>query len=338
MKRASITALAIAAACLAGLGGLAAVGGETSESALPNPLSVDATNPVIYINDQSTDNYNGELVLAMADKGIIDLRGFIVGYPREPWMKERKYEVAKDEYITHHHEVRAKAEESGFSNLPPAELGVFAHQEKPVSGVIEDTAAIGSPGTDLIVEEALKATRERPLVIVAGGDLCTVADAYLTNPAIADSVVVYWHEQVADINKQAGYNLQNSGWAAYIVLSRLPTALDGEQGSPRITEEQVRRDVPSPLREYMLTKQHWQYGLPLRKGYRHDGDAKAVILATFPETRGPTRFHKVAGQAPAKWFKDALLLPRLEESEAPTHIVEISEIYHSTEKWREIWH
>jgi len=337
MKRASIAAFAIAAACLAGLLARPAVCAQSTDPALPDPLAVDATNPVIYINDQSTDNFNGELVLAMAGTGIIDLRGFIVGYPREPWMKESVYEAAKAEYITHHREVRAKAEESGFSDLPPAELGVFAHQKAPASGVVEDTDPIGSPGTDLIIEEALTATHDRPLVIVAGGDLCTVADAYLTNPVIAGSVVVYWREQVEDINKQAGYNLRNSGWAAYIVLSRLATALDCEQGSPRITEEQVRRDVPSPLREYMLTKQHWQYGLPLRRGYRHDGDAKAIILAAFPETRGAARFHRVAGRAPAKWFGGALLLPRLESSDDPTHIVEISDIHHSTEKWREVW-
>ncbi|MGC9319600.1 MAG: hypothetical protein ACP5KN_16335 [Armatimonadota bacterium] len=330
-----------AAASLAALCALTAVaqpeGDVRVTESLPDPLTVDGANPLIYINDQSTDNFSGELALAMAGRGRIDLREFLVGYPREPWMNEDDYEQHRSEYITHHMEVRAKAEKAGFENLPPAQLGVFEHLMKPASGRVEDTEPIGSPGTDLIVEEARKASRERPLVIVAGGDLCTIADAYVTEPAIASSVVVYWHEQVNDINEQAGYNVQNSGWAAYIVLSRLATVLDSDQGSPKITEQRVREEIPEPLCTYMLTKEHWKYGNPLRKGVKHEGDPKALLLAAFPDTRGEPRFLRVVGLQAARWFGGAEVLPVLSYSTSPSHVVEITEIHDATEAWWEAW-
>lgn len=303
---------------------------------LPDPLAVDASNPFVYINDQSTDNYNAELALAMADKGIIDLRGFVVGYPREPWMKEAEYQRHKEEYVTHHRLVRQKAEEAGFRNLPPAHLGLFEHLKRPPSGRIEDTKPIGSPATEVIVREAKKASRDRPLVIVAGGDVCTVADAYVTDPSIADSVVLYWHEEVSHINEQAGYNVQNSGWSAYIVLNRIATVLDTHEGSPRITRQRVVEEIPNPLRDYMLTKEHWKYGNPLSDGVKHEGDVKALLLAAFPYTRGRSRFLQVTGTQPAKWFGGAEVLPTVASSTSRSHLVEI-EIQEAVRAWWEAW-
>jgi len=139
---------------------------------LPDPLAVDGDNPFIYVNDQSTDNYNAELALGLANRGRIDLRGFLVGYPREAWRSSEQdreqYREAKEEFVTHHRRVREMAERSGLQNPPPAELGVFKHHARPESGRIEDTEPIGSPGTERIVREARKASREEPLVIAFG--------------------------------------------------------------------------------------------------------------------------------------------------------------------------
>ncbi len=309
-----------------------------SPEGMPNPLAVDGSNPFIYLNDQSTDNYNAELALGLADKGRIDLRGFLVGYPREPWKNPKKYRRHKKEYVTHHKRVRRMAAESGLKNLPPAKFGVFEQHAKPASGRIADTEPIGSAGTELIVREARKATREEPLVIAAGGDLCTIADAYLTDPSIAESVVVYWHEQVSDINERGtGYNVRNSGWSAYIVLSRLATVLDQPESSPRIERERVRETIPSPLRRYMLSKKHWKYGNPLSGGVKHGGDDKAILLAAFPETRGGHRFLKVTGLQAADWFDGAEVLPTVAVSGGPTHLVEITEIRRTTEAWWRAW-
>lgn len=304
---------------------------------LPDPLAVDASNPFIYINDQSTDNYNAELALAMAARGTIDLRGFLVAYPREPWKNQEEYERHRQEYVTHHREVRSKAEQSGFANLPPAQFGVFEHLMKPPSGMIEDTEPVGSAGTDLIVAQARRASREKPLVIAAGGDLCTIADAYLTDPSIAPSVVVYWHEQIDHINEQEGYNLNNSGWSAYIVLSRLATVLDDHRGSPRIEEDHVRDRIPNPLRDYMLTKEHWRYGNPLSDGVKHEGDAKALILAAFPRTRAEICFLHVSGLQESKWFDGEKILPVVAHSSSPTHLAVVSKITGATEVWWQAW-
>ena len=231
---------------------------------LPDPLAVNSSNPFVQLNDQSTDNYMGELALAMADSNTVDLRGFLLGYPREVWKNEKKYGRHREECVTNHKRMHRKAVESGMEQLPSPQFGVFDHHQKPSSGRIEDTEPIGSEGTDLIIAEAKQASRENPLVVAVGGDICTVADAYLTDPSIADSLVVYWHEQVDDINEQSGYNIQNSGWSAYVTLQRLATVLDHNRGGYTITEAEVENRVPSPLNEYMMTKEQWNWGNPLQ--------------------------------------------------------------------------
>mgnify|MGYP006288523169 CR=1 FL=1 len=297
---------------------------------LPNPLDVDSSNPFVQLNDQSTDNYMGELALAMADSDTVDLRGFLLGYPREVWKNETKYERHREEYVTNHEKTYRMAVESGMENLPSPEFGVFDHHEKPSSGRVEDTDAIGSAGTDLIVEEARNASPENPLVVAVGGDVCTVADAYLTDPSIADSLVVYWHEQVADINEQSGYNVQNSGWSAYVALTRLATVLDHSRGGYTITEEEVENRVPSPLDEYMMSKEHWKWGNPLQstdwsdEGEFGAGDEKALLLAAYPFTREGSEPMSVSGLQRAEWdYEPKNVLPTLSSGDSDSRLVEI---------------
>lgn len=91
-------------------------------------------------------------------------------------------------------------------------VGADRPLERPASGKVEDTAPVKSPGTDLLVAEASKATLEKPLVVIVGGPLCTVASAYLTDPSIADRMVV----MMTDLD---GYN-GSDPWANYIVATR----------------------------------------------------------------------------------------------------------------------
>jgi hypothetical protein len=58
------------------------------------------------------------------------------------------------------------------------------------SGRIDDIVPLKSEGSDLIVAAARRATPEMPLVVLAGGPLTTVANAYLTDPTIAPRMVV----------------------------------------------------------------------------------------------------------------------------------------------------
>jgi inosine-uridine nucleoside N-ribohydrolase len=61
----------------------------------------------------------------------------------------------------------------------------------PESGSIKDTDPIGSPGTQSIINAARDASTENPLAVAVGGPLCTVADAYLTDPSIRDKIASF---------------------------------------------------------------------------------------------------------------------------------------------------
>lgn len=300
---------------------------------LPDPLAVDATNPFVFTNDHSTDNYMGELALGMADSGTVDLKGFLLGYPREVWRNKEKARRIRQKWMIHHRKMHLKALESGMDDLPPPQFGVFDHHSKPASGRIEDTEPIGSVGTDRIVEIARSATPDNPAVVAVGGDICTVADAYLTDPSIADSMVVYWHEQVKDINDQSGYNVQNSGWSAYVALKRLAVVLDTNSGGFTITRAEVEERIPSPLDQYMMTKEHFKWGNPLRstdwseKGEHEAGDEKALLLAAFPYTRKASEPVTVSGLQMADWdYEGGRVLPTLSAGTEDSRLIEIPEI------------
>lgn len=264
-----------------------------AEEALPNPLSVDNANPYVYINDQN-DNYNAELALAMASRGYIDLRGFLFGYAGEPWLKTEQFERRREDYESHHLTVHEKAVESGFENLPPAEIGIVGgRHERPETGVIEETEPIGSRGTDRIVREARDASKDNPLVLAVGCDLCTVADAYLQDPSIAERLVVFLNWTGSP--EKPGYNVLQSGWSASVVLEQLSTVLVGGP-SPLIKKEQVMELPDVPLRQFMLSKEHFKYGNPLENGRTWDGDSTAILSAAHPNTRAATRSVRVTGQ------------------------------------------
>jgi hypothetical protein len=254
--------------------------------------TVDNTNPFVYVNDQN-DNYNAELALAMASRGFFDLQGFLFSYSGEPWLSRQQFQARREEYRTHHMMVRERAVQSEFENLPPAEVGVVGDRhQRPSSGAVEDTSVVGSTGTDRIVNAARAASPDRPLVVAVGSDLCTVADAYLTDPSIAGRTVVFvnWTGSPSD----PGYNIMQSGWSASIVLQRLSTVLVGD-GAPLLRAEQVRALPDKPLRRFMLRKEHGQYGSPLEGGQTWDGDSRATLAPAHPETRVSTRSAQLNG-------------------------------------------
>lgn len=49
-----------------------------------------------------------------------------------------------------------------------------------------------SPGARFLVEEAMKATPEKPLYVVCGASLTTVASAWLMNPEIGKRIILVW--------------------------------------------------------------------------------------------------------------------------------------------------
>jgi inosine-uridine nucleoside N-ribohydrolase len=157
---------------------------------------------------------------------------------------------------------------------------------RPPSHRIEDTAPLDLPASRFIVEHAREAHAERPLIIVTGGQLTTVANAYLLDPSIADKVVVSGVFGV----RQQDYNAGLDSWAWKIVLSRfrvlaIPIGPPSHRGTvyqkpPRVPKNRIQSELPldRPLFQWMYEKRHPNNELPAG----HDWDGQAAIPLTRP--------------------------------------------------------
>src|SRR5690606_36565379 len=108
---------------------------------------------------------------------------------------------------------------AGEKMLAPV-VGSEHRMEVPASNKIQDTKWYSSPGVDLIIREAMKASKERPLVIFIGGQATTVANAYLKNPAIADRIVAIHVNGYRDAPRPRGFNTIDA-WSAYVVMKNM---------------------------------------------------------------------------------------------------------------------
>jgi hypothetical protein len=241
------------------------------------PVLYDASCPVIYDNDEVMDTYTDEYAMALASLGEIQLKGMISSSPLWPetrFLNATYYETM----VSNRQKVVAAARASGFQHIPDPVRGPNEALRKPESGRIEDTRPIGSQGSRLIVEEARKASKEKPLVIVIGGGLTAEADAYLLDPSIADKVVVAW---LADRrHDMAGYNGWLDGWADYIVLQKLRLVQFDTVPVPRVLKSELYDLPPSPLRDFMYNKV--LFSDPLAPA-GVDADAPPVIAVRRPE-------------------------------------------------------
>ncbi len=216
-------------------------------------LPYDRTNPAIFDKDDYLNGYTGEFLLALASAGEIDLRGIIAG---TLWP-----EADPDEILAGHREYAAKARRSGLRNVPEPVAGAFRALRQPASSNIAETTALDSPGARLIVDEARKASPEKPLVVVAGGSLTTVACAYLIDPSIADRVIV--SAALGREQDMGDYNGFVDGWSAYIVLRQLryvqfPVGI----GAPEVPKRRFKRLPDNEFRDWLIDKHAPYSNLP----------------------------------------------------------------------------
>jgi hypothetical protein len=238
-----------------------------------------ADNPVIYLNDYPRSVYVEAYIYALASNREIDLRGIISsGVDCEC--------NAGDNYpITNTPTVRAQwikaARQAGFKNIPDAVDGTQgARLVPPASGVYTDTAQLGSAGSALIVREANLATPERPLLIIAGGPITTLADAYLHDPSITSRVVVSWLVGVSDESLN-DWNGDADKWATQLVMSRFRVyAFPSDRDPPHVPEARMRAEFPpGDLLSLLLDAGYY------KEDYDSDGQpAVAVMLPSFVET------------------------------------------------------
>ncbi len=176
-------------------------------------VTVDRNCPVIYSNNGTLDCYADEYLMGLASLGEIHLRGIIT---------TSAVPDSFDALVAERADVVGQARRSGMKNIPDPIVGNRGLLARPRSAVVEDTVGVGSPGSRLIAAEARKATASRPLVIVSGGPLTPVAEAYLSDKSIADKVVVLSHQGLSD-DTLGG----DDPWASYIVMERMRLVLFG---------------------------------------------------------------------------------------------------------------
>jgi hypothetical protein len=87
-------------------------------------------------------------------------------------------------------EMREIVRHSGFHVQVEPVAGSAATLNPSFTGRLIDMQPQPSAGASLILAEAARATRDRPLVILAGGPLTTIASAYLLDPTVVNRVVV----------------------------------------------------------------------------------------------------------------------------------------------------
>jgi hypothetical protein len=172
---------------------------------------VAADNPVIYDNDFWTDIPDAAYALARASLGELELRGLVITRCTFGW--ERGYVHTLEQSEAECRRLLDAARRSGLRGIPDPVIGAREALRRPASGRVEDTAFEPSEGSRLIVAEARRARPDKPLLVFVGGSCTTVATAYLSDPSIADRVIVF---QVDG----GGYN-GSDGWAWQIAQTRL---------------------------------------------------------------------------------------------------------------------
>jgi hypothetical protein len=241
-------------AAAAGLLAIAPVGCGGSLNAgqdVHQPLPVDQRNPVLLVNDSCNDNWIGEYAVLLAASGGPPLAGLIVG-ASSYWPDLSSNASGWQSLLT-------AARASGLK-VPDLTKSTGAALARPADGAILSTVPNRSAGAQQIVTLSKKLSLPwRPLVVMVGGKLTDVADAYLMDPSVADRVVV-----VAALGTTSGTgaamaapNGELDPWADWIVAQKFRyvqvSAYYDQTGD--VTTAQLASLPKNPLGSYMAAKQ-----------------------------------------------------------------------------------
>ncbi len=262
----------------------------TSAKADLRRFHIRADCPLVYDNDWLGDTPDDDYLFVRASQGTADLRGLILS--KDEWNAGKHYKV--EDGLNDFRANITAARAAGLRRIPEVTVGVDCLLTQPPSGKIEDTKPIASAGTDLIVREARRASPQKPLLVFVGGPLVTVACAYLTDPAIAERMVVL----MTDID---GYN-GSDRWANYIVATRCKLINFGTSRlwwpqrpqTPMMPLNRMSALPQNPLTAQLnvLARQFWERSTRKEKPDRDDGlaDGATVFLAFLPESwKGVTK-------------------------------------------------
>ena len=178
-------------------------------------LPVDERNPILLTNDGVYDNWQGEYAILLASSGGPRLAGIVIGTsPNLPKIEEN---------IAGWRGLVEAAQESGLTDIPYPMPSIGAKLVRPANGQLEATTPNRSEGARLIVELSKQLSLPyRPLVVVTGGRLTDVADAFLIDPTVAQRTVVVSSlgSLTATGAAMADPNGEMDPWADAIVTAR----------------------------------------------------------------------------------------------------------------------
>ncbi len=146
-------------------------------------LPVDERNPIVLLNDSATDNWQGEYAVLFASSGGPRLAAIIVN-SSGPWPDI-------DTNVAGWRRMVQAARDAGLSGVPDPTTSIGPPLVRPADGQLASTAPNRSEGARTILDlSAQLSLPYRPLVVVTGGRLTDVADAYLIDPTVTERVVV----------------------------------------------------------------------------------------------------------------------------------------------------
>jgi hypothetical protein len=179
-------------------------------------LPVDDRNPVLLCNDGAYDNWQGEYAVLMASEGTLSLAGIVIN--TSPNSSNLSDNMAGWQTMID------AARRSGLNNIPDPKASNGRNLVRPSDGKIDSTVPNNSDGAAFIGEKSKELSHPyRPLVVVTGGRLTDVADAYLMDPTLADRIVVV--ASLGNATKDGGAmgipNGEMDTWADVIVAQRL---------------------------------------------------------------------------------------------------------------------
>ena len=159
---------------------------ETFDAGSNHPhglLPVDERNPVLLLNDGIDDNWQGEYAMLLANSGGLKLTGIVIGTSPE-WP-----DITTN--IDGWRKLVSAAGMTGLKNIPDPKTSIGAPLTRPANGDIDKTTPNRSDGAFAILDAAARFSLPyRPLVVLTGGRLTDVADAYLIDETVKDRIVV----------------------------------------------------------------------------------------------------------------------------------------------------
>jgi hypothetical protein len=178
-------------------------------------LPVDERNAVILSNDNQSDNWQGVYAILFANSGGPSLAGIIVN--------ATKFWPDLNANIADWRNLVTAARASGLANIPDPIASAGSPLVRPNDGNLNATTPNRSAGALLIVETSARlGLPNRPLVVVTGGPLTDVADAYLIDRTVTDRVVVV--STLGSVSAKSGSMGAPNGtmdpWADWIVAQR----------------------------------------------------------------------------------------------------------------------